>query len=142
MAKQTKSPILQAGVVPYRANSSGVKFCLITSIRKGTWGFPKGIIDPGDTAEQTALKEAEEEAGLRGQLEGDPLGDYEYAKWGTKLTVCVYLMRVTEADEDWEEAIVRQRRWCNADKARDLIGREELRELLEVAVVRIESDGR
>lgn len=140
MAKQTKSSILQASVVPYRMDSSGVEFCLITSIRKGSWGFPKGIIDPGHTAEQTALKEAEEEAGLHGQIEGNPLGEYQYTKWDSNLTVCVYLMHVTAADEDWEEATVRQRQWCDADTARDLIGREEHRKLLEVAVGRIESD--
>lgn len=142
MAEQAKSPILQAGVVPYRTNASGVEFCLITSIRKGIWGFPKGIIDPGDTAEQTALQEAEEEAGLHGQIEGDPLGDYEYAKWGTNLTVCVYLMSVTAVDEDWQEAAIRQRQWCDADTARELVGRDELRELLEVAVGRIGPDCR
>ena len=140
MAEQSKSPILQAGVVPYRMNSSGVEFCLITSIRKGGWGFPKGIVDPGDTAEQTALKEAEEEAGLHGQIEGNPLGEYQYAKWDSNLTVCVYLMHVTAVDEDWEEATLRQRQWCDAETARDLIGREKLLELLEVAVGRIESD--
>ena len=141
MAKQAKSPILQAGVIPYRTNPSGVEFCLITSIRKDTWGFPKGIIDPGDTAEQTALQEAEEEAGLHGQIEGDPLGEYQYAKWGTNLTVCVYLMHVRAVDENWEEASLRQRQWCDADTARDLIGREELQKLVEVAVGRIVVSG-
>ena len=141
MEQQTNSPILQAGAVPYRTDLQGLEFCLITSIRNGIWGFPKGIIDPGETSQQTALKEALEEAGLHGHIEGDPLGEYQYAKWGTTLTVCVYLMHVASVDADWEEATLRQRRWCDADMARELIGREELRKLLEVAVGRIESDG-
>jgi 8-oxo-dGTP pyrophosphatase MutT (NUDIX family) len=141
MAERANSPILQAGVVPYRTDPSGVQFCLITSIRKGNWGFPKGIIDPGETAQQTALKEAAEEAGLHGNIEGEPLGEYEYAKWGTTLVVSVYLMRVTAVDDEWEEASVRQRKWCDTDTARDRIRREELLSLLEAAVGRIESDG-
>ena len=142
MAKRTNAPILQAGVVPYRIDPSGVQFCLITSIRKGNWGFPKGIIDPGETAEQTALKEAEEEAGLHGHVEGEPLGEYEYAKWGTSLVVRVYLMRVATVDDEWEEEPLRQRQWCDVSVARDHIHREELRDLLEAAVGRIESDAR
>ncbi len=141
MGKRTNTPILQAGVVPYRTDPSGVQFCLITSIRKGNWGFPKGIIDPGESAEETALKEAQEEAGLHGSIEGEPLGEYEYAKWGTNLVVSVYLMRVTTADDEWEEASVRQRKWCDADTARDRIRREELLDLLETAVGRIEFNG-
>ena len=57
-------PIHQAAAVPYRLRNGSAEFCLITTIRKGLWGIPKGIIDPGETAEQTALKEAEEEASI------------------------------------------------------------------------------
>jgi phosphohistidine phosphatase len=106
-------------------------------MRKGTWGFPKGIVDPGETPEQTALKEADEEAGLHGELVGPPLGEYDYRKWNSTLRVTAYLMRVTAADDEWREADVRQRRWYRAEQARSAIEREELRVLLEAALERI-----
>ena len=139
MATNGKKPTPQAAVVPYRWRDSEPEFCLITSSGKGLWGFPKGLIDPGETLVEAALKEAEEEAGLHGEIEGEPLGQYEYRKWGTTLLVTSYLMRVTQADDDWLEADVRKRCWCRAEKARTKIDREVLRELLEAAVRRLEA---
>jgi phosphohistidine phosphatase len=131
------SPILQASAIPYRRGAEGLSFCLITSISGRRWGFPKGIIDPGETVIETALKEAYEEAGLHGHVVGEPLGTYEYDKWDTTLTVTVVLMEVTQCDENWYESDVRRRRWVNAEEAWELLSRRELRELLTAAVGRL-----
>ena len=139
MASSENTAIQQAAAIPYRYREREPEFCMITSIRQGTWGFPKGIIDPGETAEETALKEAEEEAGLHGRIAGDLLGRYEYCKWGAVLAVKVYLMQVTAADDDWQEADLRERRWFRAEEALAAIDRNELRELLAAARQRIES---
>lgn len=139
MASVGKRPILQAAAVPYRFRNGEPEFCLITSIRNGNWGVPKGMIDPGETPSQTAIKEALEEAGLHGLVEGEPLGQYQYHKWGTSLNVTVHLMRVTQTDAHWKEAALRDRIWCQADEARRLIHRNKLRLLLGKAVQRIRS---
>ena len=133
-------PIPQASVVPYRKREGHVEFCLITSSSKKRWGFPKGIIDPGETAVETALKEAEEEAGLHGRLEGEPLGQYEYRKWGTVLPVTCYLMRVTAADDTWPESAWRERTWHSAREARAAMDRPELLDLLDSAMRRLEAE--
>jgi 8-oxo-dGTP pyrophosphatase MutT (NUDIX family) len=44
---------------------------------KGIWALPKGLIAPGDSAADTALREVAEETGLIGRLEGK-LGDVKY----------------------------------------------------------------
>lgn len=131
------APILQASAVPYRKRDGQVEFCLITTSKRKRWGFPKGIIDPGETPRETALKEALEEAGLHGRLKGDPLGHYQYRKWGTLLSVTCFLMEVTAADDDWLEADARGRRWHTAEKARSKIDRDSLVDLLDAAVERI-----
>ena len=89
-------PPQQASAIPYRRRGEQLEFCLITSVSNGRWGFPKGLIDPGETAPQTALKEAREEAGIVGRVVGKPLGRYSYRKWNTSLAVTVFLMEVTE----------------------------------------------
>jgi len=97
------------------------------------------MIDPGETPDETALKEAHEEAGLHGRILGEPLGRYEYRKWGTSLLVTVFLMQVTATDDDWEEADLRERRWHSAEEAQSAVDRSELRALLDAALDRIES---
>jgi 8-oxo-dGTP pyrophosphatase MutT (NUDIX family) len=141
MASASFEPIPQATAIPFRWRQGRLEFCLITSSQKGHWAFPKGVVDPGETDAQTALKEAYEEAGLTGDIVGQPLGRYAYAKWGRKLRVTVRLMRVTDAADEWEESHVRQRCWATADEALTLIARPELRMLLERAVERIRVNG-
>lgn len=41
---------------------------LILEHRNGTWVFPKGHIDPGESALEAALREVEEEAGVSAQV--------------------------------------------------------------------------
>lgn len=124
--------------MPYRRRDGRLEFCLITNSRGTRWGFPKGIVDPEETAPETALKESREEAGLHGVVDERPLGDYLYSKWGRLLRVTVYLMRVTRADEAWDESGWRRRRWSPADEARGLLARRDLRRLLETAVARLQ----
>lgn len=132
--------ISQACVVPFRRSADGVEICLITSLKKGRWILPKGIIDPGETREQTALKEALEEAGLQGQIVGEPLGEYEDFKWGSVLRVTVLLMEVTGCDDEWPEADSRRRQWVSGDDAVELVSKRVLREFIEAAMEQIETN--
>ncbi len=111
----------QAGAIPFRHTKGVPSFCLITTSSGGHWGFPKGIIEPGDTAEETALKEAGEEAGLHGKIVGSAVGSFQQQKWGITWTVEVFLMRVTKVDDVWDEQDVRERRWCDGAEALALV---------------------
>jgi 8-oxo-dGTP pyrophosphatase MutT (NUDIX family) len=112
--------IAQAACVPYRPIEGGYEILLITS-QSGKWTIPKGIIDPGETPQETAAKEAFEEAGIRGEIEGEPIGSFSYEKWDDELTVQVFLLRVTEVLDDFEDADTRKRRWLKPAEARDVI---------------------
>jgi 8-oxo-dGTP pyrophosphatase MutT (NUDIX family) len=45
--------------------------------REGVWALPKGLIGEGEAPEATALREVEEETGVRGRLDRK-LGDVRY----------------------------------------------------------------
>jgi 8-oxo-dGTP pyrophosphatase MutT (NUDIX family) len=111
----------QAAAFPIRRRGADLQVCLIRKRVSGTWGIPKGTVDGGLTHEDTALKEAWEEAGVRGRLVGDALGIYEYEKYGRSLKVMVYVMEVLEHDRDWLEAGIRERKWASRAEAGSLL---------------------
>jgi 8-oxo-dGTP pyrophosphatase MutT (NUDIX family) len=126
-------PLAQASVIPFRFHDGQLEFCLITSIRARKWGFPKGLIDPGETAIEAGLKEAWEEAGLTGKVVGEPLGRYQYEKWGETLEVEVFLMQVDSAADTWLEAEQRDRRWATGQETLELIAGDKRAKFFEEA---------
>jgi phosphohistidine phosphatase len=118
----------QSAVIPYRVDGDGqTAFLVIGSSKKHHWVVPKGIKDPGLTPQQSAAREAWEEAGIRGEVSDEPLGHYMVEKWGAQCGVDVYAMRVSEIadDDDWEENH-RQRHWLSAKKAAASLKQQEL----------------
>ena len=101
--------IRQAAAIPLRKG----RICLITSRNGKRWVIPKGWIEPGQTAGETALQEAWEEAGLLGALDREPIGSYLYEKEGQTYHVIVFVMRVTQVTQDWQERSFRERAWVS-----------------------------
>jgi 8-oxo-dGTP pyrophosphatase MutT (NUDIX family) len=125
--------IQQAAAIAVRRRARSLQVCLIRRKDSGTWGIPKGVVDRGDTREETALNEAWEEAGLKGRLIGDAIGTYKYKKWDKTLRVAVYVMEVLDQADTWEEAGFRERRWTSFEKAAARLTRHPVRPLLERA---------
>ena len=123
----------QAAAIPVRFRRRKVQVCVIRRRGGKSWGIPKGLIDRGDTAEETALNESWEEAGLTGRVLGRALGTYQYQKWDRTLTVAVYLMEVEAQERTWEEASFRERKWIVFDDADAYLKRHPARSLLERA---------
>lgn len=129
--------IFQASAIPYRRRNGQLEFCLITSMSGKRWGFPKGIVDPGNSPTETALLEAAEEAGLEGRIIGEPLGTYEYQKWSSELVVAVFVMEVSQANDAWQEADLRERVWLTAEQAIDRLDRPALKTMLRRAIAQL-----
>ena len=130
-------PLLQAGAVPFRERDDEREFLLVTSHR-GRWIFPKGLVEPGETPEETALKEVEEEAGVRGVILPGVLGEYEDRKWQRELSVRMFLLEYDGECDLWDEGAVRERRWCTYEDALGLIKKAELRRILRLARERLD----
>jgi 8-oxo-dGTP diphosphatase len=69
--------IYAAGAVCWRVVDSRIVVLVIHRTRYGDVTLPKGKVDPGETLPQTAVREIEEETGLRVAL-GVPLGISDY----------------------------------------------------------------
>lgn len=123
----------QAAAIAVRWKQNDLEVCLIRKMGSRHWGVPKGLVDPGDTHEETALKEAWEEAGISGRLVGRSLGTYQYDKWDATFEVTLYLMEVLEQHPRWLEAGYRERRWTSFDEAASLLSKHPVHPFLDRA---------
>ena len=130
MQDQQSLVFAQSAVIPWRRRGDTLQVLLITSIRGQRWIIPKGLVEPGMSPAESAAKEAFEEAGIRGRVAPDPLGEYSYRKWGGTCQVLVFLMEVTAVLEQWEEMDVRRRKWLRAYEAAERVREPELQQWL------------
>jgi 8-oxo-dGTP diphosphatase len=59
-----RTEVLAAGGIIIDAESGSPRVLLVHRPRYDDWSFPKGKLDPGETVEQAAVREVEEETGL------------------------------------------------------------------------------
>ena len=130
----------QSGVVPFRRLGGRLEVLLITSLKKGNWIVPKGIVEESFSPSESALKEALEEAGVIGRTVGDALGIYELDKWGGTCRVQLFAMRVDKQLEHWPEENVRERQWMPLHDAVRAVANREVGELIARLEDMVESD--
>ncbi|KAK3739955.1 hypothetical protein QZH41_012793, partial [Actinostola sp. cb2023] len=83
------------------------------------WVVPAGGIESGEEAHETATREVQEEAGVKGKL-GRFLGIFQNDNSRTR--TWVFVLVVTDELETWEESRKgRKRSWFPIDTARDLL---------------------
>jgi phosphohistidine phosphatase len=126
----------QAAVIPYRIRNERVEVALVSTSGGKGWIVPKGWVDEGERPRDAAIREAEEEAGLRGVVTRKPLG--RYVKSNGRRLVDVYAMRVTDVADRWLEDDVRRRRWMRVHDAADCL-RGELQRLIHHLNVHLSS---
>jgi mutator protein MutT len=96
--------------------------------RYDDWSFPKGKLDPGETWEQAARREVEEEIGLRCRL-GEELPATEYRVPRGRKVVRYWLME-PESGEFSPNEEVDEMRWMPPAEAAGLLSYDHDRELL------------
>lgn len=120
----------QSGVVPYRFENNEIKILLITSRHRKRWIFPKGIVDIGFSSQESAEKEAYEEAGIKGIIDPRKIGEFQFLKWGGLVTVKVFLFLVTDEQNSWPESSFRKRKWVSVEEAKQLVDLEGIKKIL------------
>ena len=105
-----------SGGVPVRLGENGLEVLVVHRPQYDDWTFPKGKREPGETDEECALREVEEETGLRCAL-GDIVATIEYLdNRGRPKTVTYFAM--TPIDGDFEpHAEIDDCRWLLLDEA-------------------------
>lgn len=69
-----------AGGVVLRDGTGGAEVLVVHRVRYDDWSLPKGKLDPGETAVDGAVREVEEETGVRATVERElPTVVYEVA---------------------------------------------------------------
>jgi 8-oxo-dGTP pyrophosphatase MutT (NUDIX family) len=119
----------QAAVIPYRIRKERFEVALVTKSSGKGWVVPKGSVDDGERPREAAIREAEEEAGLMGVVPRKRLGRYLRVKDNRPYRVDVYLMRVTDVRENWDEDKFRRRRWMRIPDAASRL-QEELQQFV------------
>jgi 8-oxo-dGTP pyrophosphatase MutT (NUDIX family) len=134
-----------AGGVVFRRNKANEVEILLIQDTKNRWTIPKGHIEEGETAQQTAKREIGEEAGL---TDTDVIGwlgkiHFRYRRVDrlVLMTTQIYLVRArgdTNAikKEEWMNGI----RWFKFHDALDEIEYEDIGKLMLLAMKRIRQE--
>jgi 8-oxo-dGTP diphosphatase len=110
----------------------GWEVLLVHRPRYDDWSLPKGKADKGERDEETALREVEEETGLRCVLGAD-VGETRYRdSKGRPKVVRYWLMEpTTDTDRFSPNDEVDAVQWCTPGDAAELLSYEHDRQLLE-----------
>ena len=86
-----------AGGVVVRTGELGPEIVVVHRPKYDDWSLPKGKVDPGETDEQCAVREVEEETGLRCRLERELLPTRYNDRYGRPKVVRYWLMHELSA---------------------------------------------
>jgi 8-oxo-dGTP diphosphatase len=140
---------ISAGGVAFRWTDSQPEIAIVSVKPKLRWQLPKGIVDPGESPQVTAVREVREEAGVDADLiklietieywyrsvkNGRPVRYHKFVHF--------YLMEyrggeVSDHDHEVEEA-----RWVSFEEALEMLDFKSEREVVEKAQEMIEAMGK
>jgi 8-oxo-dGTP pyrophosphatase MutT (NUDIX family) len=121
------------GVVWRRAADGGLELVVVHRPRYDDWSLPKGKLDAGESWEDAALREVEEEIGLRCWL-GDELPPVGYRdNKGRAKVVRYWLMEPEDGAPFTPNDEVDEMRWLGVEAAADLLSYPHDAELVRAA---------
>lgn len=127
--------LAQYAALPYVQLGGDLRVCLITSRGTRRWIIPKGWPKPPLRPYEQAAREAEEEAGLVGEIAIDPIGSYTYRKRlhffaSAVCRVSVYPLLVRAQHGRWPEQAERELIWVPTGEAAHMVREPDLGRLL------------
>jgi 8-oxo-dGTP diphosphatase len=127
-----------SGGVVWRPGEGGVEIVIVHRPQYDDWSLPKGKLDKGETWEEAALREVEEEVGLKCRLleELEPTS-YEDRKGRAKV-VRYWLMEPKRDREFKPNDEVDEIRWLSPEEAAEALSYPHDAQLVREAARRIE----
>lgn len=112
--------MLKIGVIPFQIIKKRPSILFVSSLKRGRWVLPKGNLKKGESRKKGCLREAFEEAGVKGKiLKHFPMtfimqsSDHPNGQ----TPVVYYPMLVQNIAEQWPEDDQRKRQWMPLDDA-------------------------
>jgi 8-oxo-dGTP pyrophosphatase MutT (NUDIX family) len=141
---KTRREVSSGGVL-YRRSPGGDVEVLLASRRTRSgdlvWGLPKGLVEEGESPEETAVREVLEETGFEGKVV-DSLGDisYWYVWDGERVrkTVHFFLMETTGGDAARRDSEMEDVAWYPLEKAEEAAGFPSEKKVIRRARQRLE----
>ena len=121
--------IRASGCVVYRHGINGPAVLVVHRPRYDDWDLPKGKRERGETDEECAVRETEEESGFHGRLERELEPD-RYRVRGREKTVRWFLMECTGGTFQPNEEVDRIR-WLSPGQAREILSYGHARALVD-----------
>jgi 8-oxo-dGTP pyrophosphatase MutT (NUDIX family) len=132
-----RPPRQQYAALCYRIKKKqgDVEILVLTSRDTGRWVIPKGWPMEGKQAHTVAAQEAYEEAGVKGKVEKEILGFYEYQKklsngMNVLCKVQVHALEVEELIKNFPEKNSRKLEWVSVEEAASRVNEPELKTLI------------
>lgn len=101
------------------------------------WGFPKGHIEKGETGKEAALREVEEETGIKAEIIAK-IGDEKYFfNWENEKVfknVAMFLMKYKSGEVRHQVEELAEARWFEPEEAFKEISFENGKKILEQAL--------
>jgi 8-oxo-dGTP pyrophosphatase MutT (NUDIX family) len=144
VARLRTAAATSAGGIVVRKEQQGPS--LVVGMRRrdrdlATWTLPKGTPDPGETVEETAIREVTEETGLEVRIVGPlPSIEYTFVQSGTRVykTVHYFLMEPVGGDLSRHDREFERVRWVSFAEAPALLTFPTERALVATAADRLE----
>lgn len=120
------------GAVIFRQEETEKKFLLIRNKRSAHWGFPKGHIEPGETKEETAIREVFEETGLHVEILPGFIKNSEYTIQGKiEKSVSIFLAKTEETEYRIQEEEIEECGWYTFSQALKILNYDNDKLILE-----------
>jgi 8-oxo-dGTP diphosphatase len=147
--KITTMDQISAGGVAFRWTDSQPELAIVSVKPKLRWQLPKGIVDPGESPQETAIREVREEAGVEADLiklietieywyrsvkNGQPVRYHKFVHF--------YLMQYRSGEVSDHDHEVEEARWVSFEDALEMLDFKSEREVVEKAREMIEERGK
>jgi len=117
VAASSDDGVQAAGAVLWRRTSSEIEVALVHRPKYDDWTFPKGKLDEGESHEEAALREVEEETACSGAM-GVELASTSYSDAkGRSKTVRYWAMKLEREGDFVPNSEIDAVRWVRLDEA-------------------------